>query len=93
MRERKPRTTTTRLAVAMLRDGTLQAVMIQWLLQNLTGKQQPFLRLRSFSRRQFIKKHFFISSMLENCVQDEDEAYEQMTFKEYIDPFTGRKNT
>ena len=24
---------------------------------------------------------------------DEDEAYEQMTFKEYIDPFTGRKNT
>ena len=23
---------------------------------------------------------------------DEDEAYEQMTFKEYIDPFTGRKN-
>ncbi|MBR4885175.1 MAG: transposase, partial [Lentisphaeria bacterium] len=24
---------------------------------------------------------------------DEDEVYEQMTFKEYIDPFTGRKNT
>ena len=24
---------------------------------------------------------------------DEDEAYEQMTFKEYIDPFTGSKNT
>ena len=24
---------------------------------------------------------------------DEDEAYEQMTFKEYIDPFTGGKNT
>ena len=23
---------------------------------------------------------------------DEDEAYEQMTFKEYIDPFTGGKN-
>ena len=55
-----------------------------------------------YGNRHFWCRGYFVSTVgankkaIEEYIRhqvDEDEAYEQMTFKEYIDPFTGRKNT
>ena len=55
-----------------------------------------------YGSRHFWCRGYFVSTVGANkkaieeyirLQQDEDEAYEQMTFKEYIDPFTGSKNT
>ena len=55
-----------------------------------------------YGNRHFWCRGYFVSTVgankkaIEEYIRhqlDEDEAYEQMTFKEYIDPFTGGKNT
>ncbi len=38
------------------------------------------------------KYHIVFAPKFRRQAVYEDEAYEQMTFKEYIDPFTGGKN-
>ena len=54
-----------------------------------------------YGNRHFWCRGYFVSTVgankkaIEEYIRhqlDEDEAYEQMTFKEYIDPFTGGKN-